>query len=177
MILRITIFFLTRHVSLIEAIKSITKERVIDYIDRCINALKKIGVQDPVLAVAGLNPHSGEGGLFGEEELHSITPAVDAAKTKGYRVEGPLPADSVFHLALQGRYSAVLSLYHDQGHTAAKTLDFHNTISITLGLPFLRTSPDHGTAFDIAGKGVANISSMQNAIIAAAEYAKYYTAD
>jgi 4-hydroxythreonine-4-phosphate dehydrogenase len=168
------IFFLTRHVSLIDAIKSINKQRVMSCIERCIDALNKLGTQEPLLAVAGLNPHSGEGGLFGDEELKYIIPAIDEARARGYRVDGPLPADSVFHLALQGKYSAVLSLYHDQGHIAAKTLDFHNTISITLGLPFLRTSPDHGTAFNIAGKGTANVSSMKKAIMRAAVYSRYY---
>ncbi len=168
------VFFLTRHMSLADAIRSVTEERVYEYIHRCYDALKKLGVADPILAVAGLNPHSGDGGLFGDEEIRCISPAVQRAKSTGVKVEGPVPADSVFALALQGRFSAVLSLYHDQGHIATKTLDFERTISVTLGLPFLRTSPDHGTAFDIAGTGKAQERSMESALSAAVRYAPGY---
>jgi 4-hydroxythreonine-4-phosphate dehydrogenase len=126
------------------------------------------------MAVAGLNPHSGEHGLFGDEEVVHVEPAVKEAQARGYKVVGPIGADSVFHLALQGRFNAVLSLYHDQGHIATKTLDFERTISLTLGLPFLRTSVDHGTAFDIAGTGKASAVSMKEAIILAAKYSSSY---
>jgi 4-hydroxythreonine-4-phosphate dehydrogenase len=129
-------------------------------------------VTEGTLAVAGLNPHSGEHGLFGDEEVNHIEPAVREAQHRGYRVAGPVPADSVFYQALKGRYSAVLSLYHDQGHIAAKTLDFERTISLTLGLPFLRTSVDHGTAFDIVGTGKVSAVSMKEAILVAANYVK-----
>ena len=108
------------------------------------------------MAVAALNPHSGEGGMFGREEIEEIIPAVNMAKTDGIDVVGPISADSVFHLAHIGRYNSVLSMYHDQGHIASKTMDFEGTISLTIGLPFLRTSVDHGTAMDIAWKGIAN---------------------
>ncbi len=165
------IFFLSRHLSLRKACDAVTEERVLDYIRRCTQALHNIGIQDGTLAVAGLNPHSGEHGLFGDEELNAIMPAVAKAQAAGYRVEGPVSADSVFHLAHQGRYAAVLSLYHDQGHIAAKTLDFERTISITHGLPYLRTSVDHGTAFDIAWQGMANPISMQEAARLAVKYA------
>ncbi len=168
------VFFLTRHLSLIDAIASVTEERVLEYIKRCVEALKWLGVHEYILAVAGLNPHSGENGLFGDEELRYIIPAVRKAIRMGYNVEGPIGADSVFHLALKGAYSGVLSLYHDQGHIAAKTVDFERAISITLGLPFLRTSVDHGTAFDIAGSGKAGEISMTEAVKAAAKYAPYY---
>ena len=165
------IFFLTRHLSLKDAIRAVTVERVYDYIIRCADALRFLGIGNPLLAVAGLNPHSGDGGLFGDEEGRAIMPAVKRAQKEGIEVEGPVPADSVFALALRGKYGAVLSLYHDQGHIAAKTLDFERTISITLGLPFLRTSPDHGTAFNIAGTGTAQEKSMEMALRAAARYA------
>lgn len=165
------IFFLTRHLSLRAACEAVSRERVLDYIRRCTQALQNIGITEGTLAVAGLNPHSGEHGLFGDEEMDAIVPAVQQAQAEGYKVEGPVSADSVFHLAHKGRYAAVLSLYHDQGHIAAKTLDFHRTISVTHGLPYLRTSVDHGTAFDIAWKRIADPVSMQEAVRLAALYA------
>lgn len=170
-VLGLRIFFLTRHVSLAEAIRLITRQRLIDYIERCTEALVRLGVEQPTLAVAGLNPHSGEHGLFGDEETREIEPAVAEARARGFAVSGPVPADSVFHLTKMGRFDAVISLYHDQGHIAAKTLDFERTVSVTCGLPFLRTSVDHGTALDIAGRGVASSVSMEEAIAVAAQYA------
>lgn len=168
------VFFLTRHVSLRKACDLITKERILDYIGRCTEALRRLGIIRGTLAVAGLNPHCGEHGLFGDEEVRHIEPAIEEARRQGYDVAGPIGADSVFHLALSGRYSAVLSLYHDQGHIATKTLDFERTIALTVGLPFLRTSVDHGTAFDIAGTGKASAVSMVEAIKVAAKYAPFY---
>jgi 4-hydroxythreonine-4-phosphate dehydrogenase len=163
-------FFLTRHVSLREACDLVTEERVYRYLVRCSRALRDgLGIADPLIAVAGLNPHCGEHGLFGTEE-ESIPPAIERAVREGVRAVGPIGADSVFHLAKIGRFDAVLSLYHDQGHIACKTLDFERTISLTLGLPFLRTSVDHGTAFDIAGKGIASAVSMIEAVKVAAKY-------
>lgn len=169
------IFFLTRHLSLKDAIDQMTKERVHDYLIRCDKALQRLGVENRKFAVAGLNPHSGEGGLFGREEVDEIGPGIELAQKDGIQVEGPVPADSVFYHALNGKYDAVLSLYHDQGHIAAKMTDFHKTISITNGLPFLRTSVDHGTAFDIAGKNIAESISMEECIKLAAEYAPHFT--
>ena len=128
------------------------------------------------MAVAGLNPHCGEHGLFGTDEVNEITPAVEELKKQGYPVTGPIGADSVFHQAALGKYNSVLSLYHDQGHIATKTLDFDKTISITNGMPILRTSVDHGTAFDIAGTGKAGEVSMIEAIRLAAKYAPYFQA-
>jgi 4-hydroxythreonine-4-phosphate dehydrogenase len=139
-------------------------------------ALTRLGLQGTI-AVAGLNPHCGEHGLFGDEEGLEIGPAIAEARALGLAVEGPIGADSVFHLARTGRYAAVLALYHDQGHIACKTLDFERTISLTLGLPFLRTSVDHGTAFDIAWTGKASAVSMIEAIAAAARYTKSYRAN
>jgi 4-hydroxythreonine-4-phosphate dehydrogenase len=165
------IFFLSRHVSLRKACDLIQKDRIVDYVKRAFAVLRQFGVAEGSMAVAGLNPHSGEHGLFGNEEVDEVYPAVAALKAQGYPVEGPVGADSVFHQALQGRYNSVLSLYHDQGHIAAKTLDFERTISITGGMPILRTSVDHGTAFDIAGKNIASAVSMIEAIILAAKYA------
>ena len=164
------VFFLSRHVSLKEACEIVKKDRIENYIRRCAAELKKLGVDDGTIAIAGLNPHCGEHGLFGFEEVNEIIPAVNQLKKEGYNVEGPIGADSVFHQALEGRYSAVLSLYHDQGHIAAKTFDFDRTISVTLGMPILRTSVDHGTAMDIAGKGIASSLSMVEALRIGAKY-------
>ncbi|SET51024.1 4-hydroxythreonine-4-phosphate dehydrogenase [Oceanobacillus limi] len=171
------IFFLTRHLSLKDAIAQMTKERVRDYLTRCDKALQRLGVENRKFAVAGLNPHSGEGGLFGMEEVNEIGPGIEAAVQYGIDAVGPVPADSVFFQALNGKYDAVLSLYHDQGHIAAKMTDFHRTISITNGLPFLRTSVDHGTAFDIAGENIASSVSMEECIKLAAEYAPKFTSE
>ena len=165
------IFFLTRHVSLRDMLDLIKKDRIKDYVKRCLVALEKLGVKEGTMAIAGLNPHCGEHGLFGWEEVNEIIPAVEELQAEGYPVVGPIGADSVFHQAAIGRYNSVLSLYHDQGHIAAKTLDFERTISVTNGMPILRTSVDHGTAFDIAGKGIVSEVSMIEAILLAAKYA------
>ncbi|MCD8349734.1 MAG: 4-hydroxythreonine-4-phosphate dehydrogenase PdxA [Planctomycetaceae bacterium] len=168
------VFFLTRHVSLRKACDMVTKERIVDYVGRCVTALKKLGVDKGTMAIAGLNPHSGEHGLFGDEEMRAVYPAVEELRAMGYDVTGPVGADSVFHLALQGRFNSVLSLYHDQGHIATKTLDFERTIAVTGGMPILRTSVDHGTAMDIAGKNIASAVSMTEAIVLAAKYSPHY---
>lgn len=168
------VFFLSRHVSLRQACDLVTKDRIIECAISCMRALKLLGVTQGTLAIAGLNPHSGEHGLFGDEEMTQVEPAVRELKAMGYDVAGPIGADSVFHLALKGRFAAVLSLYHDQGHIATKTLDFEKTIAITNGLPFLRTSVDHGTAFDIAGKGIASPVSMVEAILLANKYVPFF---
>lgn len=165
------VFFLSRHVSLRQACDMVTKERLIDYVIRCTAALRKLGVTEGTMAIAGLNPHSGEHGLFGDEEVKEVFPAVEELQKRGYKVVGPIGADSVFSQALHGKYNSVLSLYHDQGHIATKTLDFERTISITAGMPILRTSVDHGTAFDIAGKGLASAVSMKEAVRLAVKYA------
>ena len=164
------VFFLTRHVSLRDMLDMVTRERIKDYVKRCLEALKRLGVEEGTMAVAGLNPHCGEHGLFGDEEVREIIPAVLELQEEGYPVAGPIGADSVFHQAAQGRFNSVLSLYHDQGHIATKTLDFDRTIAITNGMPILRTSVDHGTAFDIAGTGKAGAVSMIEAILLAAKY-------
>jgi len=170
---KLRVFFLSRHVSLRVAIDMVKKNRIIDYVIRSHEALARLGVKGTI-AVAGLNPHSGENGLFGLEEVEEIVPAIKELQEQGYDVIGPIPADSIFAMGLSGKWAAILSLYHDQGHIATKTYDFHRTISITNGMPFLRTSVDHGTAMDIAGKNVANEISMSEAIILAAKYAPYF---
>lgn len=164
------IFFATRHLSLLDACSAITEALVFEKIVRCIDGLAQLGIKSGTLAVAALNPHAGDGGLLGREEIEAIEPAIARAQAAGMQVEGPIAADSVFFLAKQGRYEAVLSLYHDQGHIAAKSIDHEHTIALTLGLPFLRTSVDHGTAFEIAGTGQASAVSMVESIVAAARY-------
>lgn len=168
------VFFLTRHLSIRQMLDMIKKDRIKDYVKRCMKALDKLGVENKSMAIAGLNPHCGEHGLFGSEEDDEIYPAVKELREEGYNVVGPVGADSVFHLALQGKFSSVLSLYHDQGHIATKTLDFEKTIAITNGMPILRTSVDHGTAFDIAGKGIASSVSLEEAVILACKYEKNF---
>jgi 4-hydroxythreonine-4-phosphate dehydrogenase len=166
------IFFTTRHVSLRTALDLLTPERVDAAIDAAHDALRVFGEDEaPVLAVAAVNPHGGEGGAFGDEEIEILAPAVARARARGLDVVGPIPADAVFHQGLRGRWAGVLSHFHDQGHIAAKTFDFDGTISVTVGLPILRTSVDHGTAFDIAGTGTAEYASMREAVHAAARFA------
>jgi 4-hydroxythreonine-4-phosphate dehydrogenase len=167
------IFFTTRHVSLLQAVQQITRDRVESSIRSALVALRVFGASRPRLAVAALNPHGGEGGKFGDEEITAIEPAVRAAVEAGLDVVGPIPADSVFHQGLQGRFDGVLSLYHDQGHIAAKTYDYNGTVSVTVGLPVLRTSVDHGTAFDIAGTGKADPATMEAALRAGVELAPF----
>jgi len=174
--LGLRVFFLTRHVSLRKACDLVTKGRLVDYIERCSAALADLGLSGP-LAIAGLNPHCGEHGLFGDEEGREVEPAIAEARRRGLAVVGPIGADSVFHQAKSGRFAAVLSLYHDQGHIACKTLDFERTVSLTLGMPFLRTSVDHGTAFDIAWKAEASAVSMVEALLAGARYAPAFASD
>ena len=165
------IFFLTRHLSLAEALRQVKAERVLATLRGAARALRTLGVAAPRIAVAALNPHGGEHGLFGDEEGRELVPAVARAREEGIDASGPFPADSVFWHAAEGRFDAVLSLYHDQGHVAAKMYDFERTVSITCGLPFLRTSVDHGTAFDLAGTGRASATSMAEAIRTAARHA------
>jgi len=172
----IRIFFATRHMSLREAIGALKRESLSTSILDAARALKLIGTSSPRIAVAALNPHGGEGGRFGREEIDVIEPAVWEAREAGVDVTGPVAADSVFAHALEGRFDAVLALYHDQGHIAAKTLDFHGTVSVTMGLPFIRTSVDHGVAFDIAGTGKARPDAMAAAIRTATRLSVYSAA-
>jgi 4-hydroxythreonine-4-phosphate dehydrogenase len=165
------IFFTTRHMSLRRALDQLTVDTVGHAIREACTALRVFGSAAPRLAVAAINPHGGEGGNFGDEEIVAIAPAVAAARAEGLDVTGPVPADAVFHQGLQGRYDGVLSHFHDQGHIPAKTVDFDGTVSVTVGLPILRTSVDHGTAFDIAGTGTASHKTMAAAFRAAVDFA------
>lgn len=167
------IFFATRHLSLREALDKLSVDVEVDAIDEAARALRVYGTDEPRLAVAAVNPHGGENGKFGREELDIVAPAVELAAERGHDVVGPIPADSVFHQLFEGRFDGVLSQYHDQGHIPAKTVDFNGTISVTVGLPILRTSVDHGTAFDIAGQGVADPGTMRSAYLAGAEFAPF----
>jgi 4-hydroxythreonine-4-phosphate dehydrogenase len=170
------IFFATRHVSLRRALDQITRETQLASIQRAETALRVFGKAAPRLATAAINPHGGENGAFGDEEILHLAPAVEDARALGLDVVGPIPADSVFHQGLVGRYDGILSQYHDQGHIAAKTYDFDGTISVTVGLPILRTSVDHGTAFDIAGSGRADHGTMRSAYLAGVEYSPFVPA-
>jgi 4-hydroxythreonine-4-phosphate dehydrogenase len=175
MVDNLKIFFHTRHISLRVMMEGLNIESVTDSILLADTCLRSLGFEKRRLALAALNPHASDGGLFGNEETEILLPACRVAQERGVEVDGPLPADSVFHRALEGEFDAVLSLYHDQGHIAAKTYDFYRTISVTLGLPFIRTSVDHGTAFDIAWKGRADPESMEEAILSCFELARKYT--
>jgi 4-hydroxythreonine-4-phosphate dehydrogenase len=159
------VFLLTIHCSLSEAIKLITKERVASAITLADRELRRFGILRPRIAVAGLNPHAGEHGLFGSEETHEIEPAIEQCRTE-YKIDvsGPWPADTLFLRAWRGEFDAVAACYHDQGLIAVKCLAFGHAVNVTLGLPIIRTSVDHGTAFDIAGRGIADHGSMVEAI-------------
>lgn len=168
---KLRVFFVSRHMSLVDACHYATKDVVLDNIENINKELRKVGIENPFIAVAGLNPHNGDNGLFGTEEITELAPAVEAAQAKGINAVGPCPADSVFHIGKSGKYDAILSLYHDQGHIACKTLDFEKSVTLTFGLPFIRSSVDHGTAFDIAGKAIANSISLIESTKVVAEYA------
>ncbi|MDR2709534.1 MAG: 4-hydroxythreonine-4-phosphate dehydrogenase PdxA [Elusimicrobiota bacterium] len=153
------------HISLIQACKTLNTARIINVIKLADSALKKLGCKKPRIAVAGLNPHASEDGLFGDEEKKIISPAVKKCKRLGINVTGPHPPDTVFLKAYEGRYDIVVGMYHDQGHIPIKLLSFDTGVNITVGLGIVRTSVDHGTAFDIAGKFQANCDSLLQAII------------
>jgi 4-hydroxythreonine-4-phosphate dehydrogenase len=154
----------TIHISIKSVPKKLTAERITLAIELAAQACRDLGLPRARVAVCGLNPHAGEGGEFGEEEIKMISPTVAAAKKRGLDVVGPLSGDTVFHYALCGDFDAVVAMYHDQGLAPLKAVAFDTGVNWTLGLPFIRTSPDHGTAYDIAGKGIANPSSMIAAI-------------
>ncbi len=166
------VMLVTIHEALSNVPKLISKERVLSTIqlthDSLVNLFK---IDDPKIVICGLNPHAGESGAFGKEEIDHIIPAVEEARNKGINIEGPLPADTLFYYANQGKWDAVVAMYHDQGLIPFKMISFDDGVNITLGLPIIRTSPDHGTAFDIAWKGIANPSSMIAAIKVAAQLA------
>ncbi len=162
----------TIHVALSEVPGLLTRELIVSTA-RIVAAdmTRRFGLARPRLAIAGLNPHAGEGGAMGREEIETIAPAIAELRAEGLGVVGPLPADTMFHAAARARYDVALTMYHDQGLIPAKTLAFDTGVNVTLGLPFVRTSPDHGTAFDIAGKGLANPTSLIEALRLAARLA------
>jgi 4-phospho-D-threonate 3-dehydrogenase / 4-phospho-D-erythronate 3-dehydrogenase len=168
---KMVIFFMARHMSMREACDEVTAENVCQTLLKAQAAMASFGQPGARFGVAALNPHAGEHGLFGDEEFKEIAPGVERARGLGVDAIGPVPGDAVFHQCLQGRFDAVLALHHDQGHIAAKTYDFERTISITTGMPFVRASVDHGTAFDIAGQGIASAIGMAESIRVAARYA------
>ena len=163
---------LSTHKTLANAVRFVTCNNVLNKLVLCHDSFTAWGLPTPRIAVAALNPHGGEGGLLGDEEIKEIGPAVAIAKEQGIDVTGPLPADSVFNRAIDGEFDVVLALYHDQGHIAIKVHNLHESVSATLGLPFIRTSVDHGTAYDIAGRGIANPKSTVAAIDVAITLAK-----
>ena len=154
----------TIHVPIAKVARSLTREKIELAIELAAKACRDLGLPRARVAVCGLNPHAGEGGKIGDEEITTILPAVEAARSRGFDVVGPLAADTLFHYAYRGDFDAVVAMYHDQGLVPLKMIGFDTGVNWTLGLPFIRTSPDHGTAYDIAGKGVANPSSMIAAV-------------
>ena len=154
----------TIHVPIVRVAQSLTRAKVGLAIELAARACADLGLPRARVAVCGLNPHAGEGGKIGDEEIITIQPAVEAARARGLEVVGPLAADTLFHYAFRGDYDAVVAMYHDQGLVPLKMIGFDTGVNWTLGLPFIRTSPDHGTAYDIAGKGIANPSSMISAL-------------
>ncbi len=176
------VIHVSTHVSLREACDLVKKNRILEVIDLLNSACKMFGIQNPKIAVAGLNPHAGDGGLFGDEEKNEIIPAINEARRAGMIVEGPVPADSLFAKANGGLYDGCVAMYHDQGHIPFKVVGFQwdnekgkmksvRGVNITLGLPIIRVSVDHGTAFEIAGKGIASPDALELAIEYAARMA------
>ena len=155
---------LTTHRSLRVACDYVKKDRILSFLQLTHDSFVQWGFTNPRIGVAALNPHGSDGGLLGHEEAEEIAPAVAAAQGRGINAVGPVPADAIFHQAIQGRYDVVLAMFHDQGHIPVKVYGFEESITANLGLPFVRTSVDHGTAFDIAGKGIAHHISMLEAI-------------
>jgi len=169
------VIHVSTHVSLRQACDLVKKERILDTIDLIVAACRQLGISNPKIGVAGLNPHASDGGLFGNEEQLEILPAIEEARSKGYYVEGPVPADTLFPKAIGGVYDGVVAMYHDQGHIPFKVVGFNwdksvrqmksvRGVNITLGLPIIRTSVDHGTAMEIAGRGIASPDAMNLAI-------------
>ena len=155
---------LSTHRSLSLACELVKKDRILDYLRLTHESFIRYGFEKPRIGTAALNPHGSDGGLLGDEERLEITPAIETAQSEGIEATGPVPADIIFHQAIQGQYDAVLCMYHDQGHIPVKVYGFEESITANLGLPFVRTSVDHGTAFDIAGQGIASHESMLESI-------------
>ncbi|TAK13504.1 MAG: 4-hydroxythreonine-4-phosphate dehydrogenase PdxA [Acidobacteria bacterium] len=168
---RLRVVLATVHIPLREVPAALTRDRLRDVIALTARSLPRFGLNTPKLAVCGLNPHAGENGVLGQEEISVITPAIDDARGLGINVSGPFPADTIFVRAARGEFDAVIACYHDQGLIPVKLIAFGRAVNVTLGLPIVRTSVDHGTAFDIAGKGIADEGSMVEAILLAARLA------
>jgi 4-hydroxythreonine-4-phosphate dehydrogenase len=158
------VIHVSTHVTLEEAVKRVKRDRILDTIRAGYEHLKQMGFDSPRIAVAGLNPHAGDGGQFGVEEAQEVAPAVDDARAEGIDATGPISPDAVFRMAIDGRYDIVVVLYHDQGHIPVKLVAFEEGVNVTVGLPIIRTSVDHGTGFDIAGQGVASEVNMISAL-------------
>lgn len=180
----INVIHVSTHVSLRQACDLVKKERIVQVIELIVDGLKRLGKTNLKIGVAGLNPHSGDNGLFGTEDIEEIAPAIEEARRLGYDVEGPVPPDTMFAKAAMGAYGGVVAMYHDQGHIPFKLAGFKwnaekqqmdsvKGVNITLGLPIIRTSVDHGTAFEIAGKGIASADAMVLAIESAVQLAKH----
>jgi 4-hydroxythreonine-4-phosphate dehydrogenase len=169
---RMRVVHVSSHTSLRSACDRVRSARILTVIRLADRALKELRTRRRRIAVAGLNPHAGEGGLFGREEIDEIAPAVEAARREGIQVSGPYSPDTVFHRLRHGEFDAAVAMYHDQGHIPLKLIGFDRGVNVTLGLPIIRTSVDHGTAFDIAGTGTANPRSMVEAILLAATLAR-----
>ncbi|MCG2720502.1 MAG: 4-hydroxythreonine-4-phosphate dehydrogenase PdxA [Thermodesulfovibrionales bacterium] len=163
------VILVTIHTAISQVPELITKQRVLKTIRLAEKACRMLKIKRPKIAVAGLNPHAGEAGMFGDEEINAIIPAIRAAVKEGIPVSGPWPPDTVFHKAYRGELDMVVCMYHDQGLIPLKMIAFDTGVNVTVGLPFVRTSPDHGTAYDIAWKGIANPSSMIEAIKVASQ--------
>ena len=167
----LTVTFVTNHIPIAEVPQQLSVERISDVIHITHDALVQFGIDTPRLVVAGLNPHAGEEGMFGMEEQTCLGPAINRARTAGLQVDGPLPADTLFKRAVMGEWDVVIAMYHDQGNIPIKLIGFGQVVNITLGLPIIRTSVDHGTAFDIAGQGTASETSLIAALTAATQLA------
>ena len=161
--------FVTNHIALADVPKHLSVQRIVDVVCLTHQALMRSGISEPRLVVAGLNPHAGEEGIFGKEEAQFICPAIAQAQAHVGKIDGPLPADALFVKAIQGEWHAVIAMYHDQGNIPIKLLGFGELVNVTLGLPIVRTSVDHGTAFDIAGKGIASETSLVAALKCASQ--------
>ena len=167
----LTVSFVTNHIPIAEVSQQLSVKRISDVIQITHEALIQFGIEYPRLVVAGLNPHAGEEGMFGKEEETYIKPAIRQVHAAGFQVDGPLPADTLFKKAIRGEWDAVIAMYHDQGNIPIKLIGFGQIVNITLGLPIVRTSVDHGTAFDIAGQGIASETSLIAALAAATQLA------
>ena len=169
---KLRVLHVSTHVSLEEAIRRVRTARVLKVIQLADRACKMLGIRQPRVAVAGLNPHASEGGLFGSQEAEQIRPAIQEAQAQGIDATGPHPGDTVFLQATQGRYDVVVAMYHDQGHIPMKLIGFDEGVNVSIGLPIIRTSVDHGTAFDIAGQGIADETSLICAVNVALQMVK-----